>query len=358
MRSTSSTLIEDGYLSDVRAKRVRYNADFSQLKVTGGDISEGSAAKVFREGGGPAAVAKALGEYAPDRKSLVFVPGVESAYETAATIDQAGIAAAAIDGTTPLMERRDTLHRFHTGEVRALVNCGVLTEGYDEPSVDCVLLARPTKSRALYAQMVGRGARRFPGKDDVLVLDLAGNTSRHDLVSPASLLGLDPADLRDGELITEAIGRTRRRVQRVAEAQQATVALHARDVALFKNRPVHWVAGGSRYTISTGHSIISLRADDAAADRWSAIERLHDGTTHVIAGGLSLEYAQGAAEDYVRRTGVSILVDPNAAWRRSALPPSDKQLAVLRRNRITIPPNLTRGEASDLITQVLARRAS
>jgi superfamily II DNA or RNA helicase len=120
-------LMAGGYLSEVRAKRVTYAADYSRLKVTAGDISEASAARAFREGGGPAAVAKALRDYAPERKSLIFVPGVDCAHETAATATRAGIPAAALDGSTPIKERRDILQRFKRGSIKALANCGVLT---------------------------------------------------------------------------------------------------------------------------------------------------------------------------------------------------------------------------------------
>jgi hypothetical protein len=290
------------------------------------------------------------------------VPGVESAYETAATIGREGIPAAAIDGTTPIAMRRAILSRFRRGEIRALANCSVFTEGFDEPSISCVVLARPTLSRALYVQQAGRGLRPHPGKADCLLLDLVGSTSRHQLVSAASLAGLAADDVRDGERLIDAVGRKRRLIERAAQAQEADVALQARTVELFRQRPVHWVQSGTRYTVATGHSQVTLRPDDPSGarggDRWTAIERLHDGTTRVLVGGVSLPYAQGTAEDYVRRVGVSVLVDPHAAWRRSHLPPSDKQLAVLRRNRITVPPTLTRGEASDLIAQVFARRAS
>ena len=75
------------------------------------------------------------------------------------------------------------------GETRLVANCGVLTEGFDEPSIDCVIIARPTKSTTLFTQMIGRGTRIYPGKEDCLILDVAGATHRHDLASVASITG-------------------------------------------------------------------------------------------------------------------------------------------------------------------------
>ena len=82
----------------------------------------------------------------------------------AETFNQAGIEAEALDSTTPLPERRNILNRLRTGETRVLANCAVLTEGFDEPSVDCIIIARPTRSRPFYQQMLGRGTRTYPVK--------------------------------------------------------------------------------------------------------------------------------------------------------------------------------------------------
>ena len=100
-----------------------------------------------------------------------------------------GIGAEALDGTTPIDERRAILGRFQTGETIVLSNCAVLTEGFDEPSVSCV--ARPTRSKTLYIQQIGRGTRTYPGKADLLVIDVVGASSRHTTMSAENLFDLD-----------------------------------------------------------------------------------------------------------------------------------------------------------------------
>src|SRR2546428_5534366 len=107
----------------------------------------------------------------------------------------AGIAAAALDGTPPLGPRRAILQRLHTGETRVVANCAVLTEGFDEPSVDCIIIARPTQSAVLYQQMLGRGTRTYPGKIDCLVLDVVGVSTQHALHTAATLFACDAGRL-------------------------------------------------------------------------------------------------------------------------------------------------------------------
>src|SRR6266705_87307 len=113
----------------------------------------------------------------------------------AATFSTAGIAAEALDATTPIATRRAILQRLHTGATRVVANCAVLTEGFDEPSVDCIIVARPTQSVTLYQQMLGRGTRTYPGKTDCLLLDVVGVSTHHTLHTAATLFACDAGRL-------------------------------------------------------------------------------------------------------------------------------------------------------------------
>src|SRR5690606_24205845 len=101
------------------------------------------------------------------------------------------VAAAMVSGSTPQEERRDILRRLTRGEIRVVANCAVLCEGFDEPTISCVVIARPTRSRALYTQMIGRGTRRHPDKADCLVMDVVGASNNHSLVTIPSLFGIE-----------------------------------------------------------------------------------------------------------------------------------------------------------------------
>src|SRR4029434_5847473 len=160
-----------------------------------GDFVEAELETLLLAANAPAQVLAAFQTHAAERKALLFTPTVALAYAMAATFCAAGIAAEALDGTTPLTIRRAILQRLHTGATRVVANCAVLTEGFDEPSVDCIIIARPTQSAVLYQQMLGRGTRTYPGKTDCLMLDVVGVSTQHTLYTAATLFACDAATL-------------------------------------------------------------------------------------------------------------------------------------------------------------------
>jgi ATP-dependent helicase IRC3 len=149
-------MILAGYLCDVRAIRVALTANLDNLSVRHGDFAEGELGDALIAADAPRHVAAAYWDHAQGRKALVFTAGVRMAHNMADAFRSVGVRAEALDSSTPEEERRAMLRRLRTGETQAIANCAVLTEGFDEPSVDCVVIARPTKSRPLYIQMVGR----------------------------------------------------------------------------------------------------------------------------------------------------------------------------------------------------------
>jgi superfamily II DNA or RNA helicase len=112
-------------------------------------------------------VAEAVSSYAKGRKTLIFVPLIRIANQFADILRQAGFAAEMICGACT--DRAEKLTRFKSGETQVLVNAQLLTEGFDEPSISCVICLRPTKIRSFYSQMVGRGTRIHPGKKNLLL---------------------------------------------------------------------------------------------------------------------------------------------------------------------------------------------
>ena len=190
-QKTLLEMMQAGYLVDLRALQVLLQADFDALRTQHGDFVEAELETLLLAANAPAQVLAAFQAHAADRKALLFTPTVALAYAMADTFRTAGIAAEALDGTTPLATRRAILQRLHTGATRVVANCAVLTEGFDEPSVDCIIVARPTQSALLYQQMLGRGTRTYPGKTDCLVLDVVGVSTRHTLHTAATLFGCD-----------------------------------------------------------------------------------------------------------------------------------------------------------------------
>ena len=131
-------------------------------------------------------IAKEMLTYCADRKTVVFLPLVKTSQKFCDILNEAGFHAAEVNGNSD--DRAEILQDFDEGKYNVLCNSMLLTEGWDCPSVDCVIVLRATKSRSLYSQMVGRGTRLFPGKDNVLLLDFLWNTEKHELCRPACLI--------------------------------------------------------------------------------------------------------------------------------------------------------------------------
>lgn len=181
--------IEQGYLVPPRGLTVRIEAlnALNKIKDVAGDFNQKDLAEVME-----AAVqytVDAIEMHALDRRSIVFAASVDAAREIADQINARGkLVAEAVTGTDGYDSRKPMYDRFRSGQTDVLVNVGVLTEGADFPMCDCVVLARPTRSRILYAQMVGRSLRLYEGKSDALVLDLSGTTRHMRLVHLSELV--------------------------------------------------------------------------------------------------------------------------------------------------------------------------
>jgi superfamily II DNA or RNA helicase len=348
-------MVCEGYLADLRAKEIRLQADFARLHTRAGDFIEREAEAMLVAASAPEHIVAAYRQHAVERKAITFTPTVAFAHAVVRAFTAAGVTAAVLEAATPLDVRRATLAAFRAGTLRVIANCGIPVEGFDEPSIDCVVIARPTQSRLLYVQMAGRGARRYPGKADCLILDVVGATRHHTLITAASLLG--HANLEDG-LVAAIEGEEREARERAAEAEADALVLRGRLVAeerdLFHARlrqRATWIPVDARFVLSTADGYVELVETEGA---WAVRHRRREAGADVLARGLSLEYAQGVGEDHVRRLGAAALIDPTAPWRSK--PMSDKQQAALERCGLRAPPRLTRGEAADALTAYFARR--
>ena len=179
--------IRDGWLSPLISKASQTEVDVSDVARRGGEFVAGSL-----ETATDRITAEAVGEMVrlgEGRKSwLVFCSGVRNAERTRDFVRQRGISCEMVSGETPLPERDRIIRQFRSGQIRCLTNAQVLTTGFDAPAVDMIAMLRPTLSTSLYVQIVGRGTRLSPGKDNCLVLDFAGNVRRHGPVDAVSVL--------------------------------------------------------------------------------------------------------------------------------------------------------------------------
>jgi superfamily II DNA or RNA helicase len=199
-------MIAEGHLCDLGGIRVELEGlDLDGVRRSRGDYQDGALGEAMLDAGAPEHAVEAYREHAEGRKTIVFTPTVALSEAMRDAFCDAGYAAEHVDGTTPLEERRAILRRFHAGETMIVCNCAVLTEGFDEPDVACVIMARPTTSKNLYVQCVGRGTRTHPSKRSTknpdaqwgpgcLVLDMRGNTRKHSLVTVPQLMAERRAD--------------------------------------------------------------------------------------------------------------------------------------------------------------------
>lgn len=359
-------MVRAGYLCPVRGWRVRTSTDIGGVRTRHGDFVESELARAVDVPERNALVVAAYQQIAPGRKAIVFCANVAHVQALSAAFEEAGVRAAPIWGAMHRDHRRRTIERFHDGEVDVLTNCNVLTEGFDEPRVDCVIMARPTQSELLYAQMVGRGTRLHDKKSDLAVIDIVDNSSRHKLAGLNALFDLPPSLDLEGHGAIEVFDRLNRLGAEfpwidVGAIDCASELAHAAErVDLFRFEPPDAIAhftrfawcnlpdGGFRLNLTDGEWI-ALRDDNLGT--WSAT--LHNGQAEfpLPAPTRSLERAIGAVDalvHYHRERAVPLLT-VDAEWRFEE--PTDKQLVLLRRRRIPLPPRLTRGQASWLIAQ-------
>ena len=175
------------YLSDFRCITCDAGVDLSHVRSTTGDLNTEQLGQALSDGGLLESLPDVINQRLSDRQHiLIFLPNVASASEATNILNTAGISTGCVLGSTPSEERKQKLEDFQEGTLRVLVNCMVLTEGFDCPCIDALIVARPTKSPLLIQQMVGRGLRVAPGKKDCLILDLAFKRRQHDLISVAA----------------------------------------------------------------------------------------------------------------------------------------------------------------------------
>ena len=176
--------IKERYLSPIKALTIPLQLDLSGVSMQAGDFKAGEIATALD----PYLyqIADEMEKYCQDRKTVVFLPLVKTSQKFRDILNEKGFQAAEVNGESK--DRAEVLEDFDHDKYNVLCNSMLLTEGWDCPSVDCVVVLRPTKVRSLYSQMVGRGTRLNPGKEDLLLLDFLWHTERHELCHPANLI--------------------------------------------------------------------------------------------------------------------------------------------------------------------------
>ena len=193
--------IKEGYLCKIMAQTIPLQLDITSVTMSGGDYAVGdlgTALDPYLE-----QIAAEMAQRCRGRKTVVFLPLIKTSQKFRDLLNAYGFRAAEVNGQSD--DRRQLLADFDAGKYNVLCNSMLLTEGWDCPSVDCVVVLRPTKVRSLYSQMVGRGTRLSPGKTDLLLLDFLWMTDKHELCRPADLVCEDRTVARQ---MTEHLAET------------------------------------------------------------------------------------------------------------------------------------------------------
>ncbi|HIG11600.1 MAG TPA: DEAD/DEAH box helicase [Planctomycetes bacterium] len=201
--------IEDGWLCPIQSFLVQTKADFSKVRKLAGELCSSEVEAILTRDLHLAEVAQPILRERGERPTICFAASVAHSKALARVMGEiAGDRsfAVSLDGSASLEERAPVLERFRRGDIKVLVNCALFTEGFDVPRIALVAIARPVLSRSFYAQMVGRGTRISPGKNDLLVLDFVPANCRHSLVQAVDIFGKEKEEVlaRARKLAAEA----------------------------------------------------------------------------------------------------------------------------------------------------------
>lgn len=187
---TISQMIKEGWLCPVQARKISTTTNLDDVPIRLGDFALDELDKTINIQERNKLIVDKYKEHADRRKSIAFCSSVHHCQELAGEFKKQGLKAEAVYGDMPQNKRKLFLKNLTKGKLDVVTSCGVLTEGFDEPSVDCIIMARPTKSRPLYIQCIGRGLRNHPGKKDCIVLDFIDKD--HRLRNKLTLKGIIP----------------------------------------------------------------------------------------------------------------------------------------------------------------------
>ena len=377
--------IEDGYLSNIEAYTVQTKTDISFVHTRMGDFAEGELAEEVNNAERNNLIVDSYKDIADHSKALVFAVNVEHVMALTRCFRSAGYRASYVVGTTDKTERKQALIDFESGKIEVLLGVGVFTEGFDEPSIQTILMARPTKSSVLYMQAIGRGTRLCEGKSHVKLIDFVDNTGKNSIVGLPTLFGLSRSLKTKGKYITEVVEKAEKilevnpdyKVESIDDWSDLNIDKIIKRVDIFaqaelpevvkSNSKYAWHRRGegyqiefpnkegvkefitiqpnmlARYEVILGNSIEVKPDYGTGYKKWrrNKVELL--GTHNALFDA----FKQGDSWISNNKREFKTMMDQSAKWRGTE--PSEKQLALLKKFRIPAPKGITKGQCSVLI---------
>lgn len=340
-----------GYLVDVKGKMITVDGfSLSEVAMRGGDYAIGSLSEALLSADAPKFAADAYVEHASKLPGIVFTPSVETARAFTDEFSARGIPTACVWGDMGDDARRAALKGAHDGRTQVLVNCMVLTEGFDWPRAEAVMIARPTTSAALFVQMVGRVLRRYPGKESALVLDIVGATKVHRLATLADLTSQRIQEMREGESLLEAVAREHL-------ALSSSLVDYARgyeDVDLFQRSHAAWLqtTKGVWFVATKSYLFFIWPGSEPGLYRLGKRPIRSKGGTW-LKEDVTLDLAMSwGSQLALSEDSMMNVVSKKASWRRTR--PSEKMVAYARRlglgEVVEMNADIRQGELSDMIS--------
>lgn len=380
--------IKDGYLAPIKAFTVRTHESLDNVSRRAGDFALNELSDAVNTPERNKLIVDSYQSISPGEIALVFAVDVQHTMDLTEEFRRAGISAACVLGETPKDERKDILEKFGAGEIKVVVNCATLTEGYDNPNITTVMFARPTSSSGLFIQMAGRGLRLAEGKEFAKLIDFVDNMAKNKIVTASTLIGLDkPLKVYGEDLmgLKEKLDELleKRPGYDVSEADLDKLDSIIKEVDIFAlariDDEVKSMSSLAWARIIGNHFRISLGTNDAGCATLADIEENAIGKFEMTfydrlafneknptakrikeiihATADTLEEAFQRADSCINRhfSDRMNLVDQSAKWRRES--PSEKQIAILQKNGIFNAEKLSKGEASNLISKIFAQKA-
>lgn len=368
---TIEELIREQYLSNLAGYRIQTDTDISKVTTRSGDWAEGELSEAVNTPQRNNLAVKAYRDKADGKKTVVFCVDVQHAEDMAKTFNYAGIPTGIITGAMKQDDRQQTLEDFRSGKLQALANCMVLTEGFDEPSIECIILARPTQSQLLYTQIVGRGTRLHPGKERCIIIDLADTTKSKKPIGLPTLMGLPPDFDSEGQDITDVKEKFKELEESApAEAARAKslndIAAAWERIDLFMPPPLNealleyttliWMeTGPNKYVLNLTTSSERLHIEEDALGR-HVVTLDNQKDRKVLGICETMEEAFRRSDRWIQnnRKDQMKLLDNTAQWRADA--PSEKQVKWLKKFGVPITKDLTKGQASIMLDKLFAEK--
>lgn len=342
------TMIKGGYLSPVVGRKILTNLSLQNVNIQNGDFAISDLSEAVNTPERNAFISSKFIEYARDRKGIAFCCDVQHCRDLANAFRCIGIESSPVWGEMSQEDRKNTLEEFKNGRLQVVTSCGILTEGYDEPSVNAIVMARPTRSNSLYIQCVGRGLRLWPGKQNCLVLDFSDKN--HNLDSIMSLSKTIP----EAFLIKES----------GPEIERDEIDRRPKIEVIEEIDKEFDILGTTRFIwVQIGDGEWSLIDDEKREIVMSPSNEGFVATLYypegnfrkIVTSPLPLEYCSGVCEDYARRHLKIAFADISKPWMQGSAQPTQSQKQFLEKSG-SFREGMIRGEASIEIRKIISMK--